>query len=160
MIEETAKIVAIEEGETWVETERQSSCSSCSVNKGCGTATLSKVLGKRRNRVRVINKLGAEPGETVLIGIAEQALVKGSLAMYMVPLLGLLLGAMFGDFMAARLETVSEWPAVVGALAGLLLGFVWLRRFAEVARHDPRYQPVVLKRLGNGVPVLPLHFHK
>ncbi len=148
MIEETATIVAVEGDDTWIETERQSTCGSCAVNKGCGTATLAKVMGNRRTRVRVMNPIGAGVGERVVVGIEEKALLKGSLAVYMVPLLGMMLGGVFGEFMAPRLQLGStELLAALGAILGLLLGLFWLRLFARQVRSDQRYQATVLKRV-------------
>lgn len=151
MIEETAIVVAVEGDETWVETERQTTCGSCSVNKGCGTATLAKVLGNKRNRVRVINTIGASVGERVVVGIEEAALLKGSLAVYLVPILGLLLGGIFGEFMAPRLHiSTVEWLGAAGAIGGLSLGLLWLRFFARQVSADGRYQAKVLKRVTQG----------
>ena len=80
MLEETAQVVRVTADGIWVETRRQSTCSSCAAEKGCGTATLSKVLGNRRTLVRVLADMPLEVGDRVVIGIREQALVRGSLA--------------------------------------------------------------------------------
>ena len=53
MIEENGRVVDVEDGYAWIETERRSTCGSCSANKGCGTATLAKVMGQApEQRVR------------------------------------------------------------------------------------------------------------
>ena len=109
MIEETAKIVELEGEFAWVETQRKSACGACAVNKGCGTATIAKVLGKKRTRVRAINRLNAKLGDEVVIGIQEQALVRGSIAVYAVPLVFLLLGGMLGEWLGQGSD--SEWRA-------------------------------------------------
>ena len=102
MIEETAQVVRVDGADVWVETRRRSTCSGCAAEKGCGTAALSKVLGNRRTLVRVLADMPLRVGDQVVIGIAEQALVRGSLAVYAVPLLLLLLGAVIGDMGAGR----------------------------------------------------------
>ena len=148
MIEETAQIVAVEGGATWVETARQSTCGSCAANKGCGTATLAKVMGNKRTRVRVLNPIGAGIGEQVVIGIEEGALLRGSLAVYLVPLLAMLAGGLIGEFLAGRLLLGSvEVLGFAGGVSGLLLGLLWLKVFARQAQADRRYQPVILKRV-------------
>ena len=87
--------------------------------------------------------------------------MKGSMAVYLVPLLGLLLGGLFGEFMAPRLQlTSSELLGAVGAIGGLLLGLFWLRLFARQARNDRRYQATVLKRVTAEVGISPVISHK
>jgi positive regulator of sigma E activity len=111
MIEERAEVVACEGRFAWVQTQRASTCGSCAANKGCGTATLAKVLGQRRTRVRVLNDARAVAGEQVVIGLSEQALVRGALAVYLVPLLGLLGGALFGAHLAGTVAGTRAGPA-------------------------------------------------
>lgn len=147
MIEETAMVVATEGEFAWVETQRQSACGSCSASKGCGTATLSKVLGQRRTRVRALNRANAETGDTVLIGIQENALVRGSLAMYAMPLVLMLGAALVGHGLGQTFGRDPEGMSMLFGLLGLGAGFLWLRRFSRRVSDDPRYQPVILRRL-------------
>ncbi|MGA7801176.1 MAG: SoxR reducing system RseC family protein [Gammaproteobacteria bacterium] len=149
MIEESARVVALDGEFAWVETERKSACGSCAANKGCGTAALAKVLGQRRTRVRALNRPGAAVGDEVLIGLDERALVRGSLAVYAVPLLALLAGALFGQYMAVQLGLADvEGTTVLAGLAGLGVGLLWLRGFGRRIQRDGRYQPVILRRAG------------
>jgi sigma-E factor negative regulatory protein RseC len=147
MLEETAQVVRINGNEVWVETQRRSSCSSCSAEKGCGTATLSKVLGNRRNVVRVLSAMPLRVGDQVVIGIREQALVRGSLAVYAVPILLLLLGGLIGELGAEQfIWENAEFASVTLGISGLIAGLVWLKRFTRRIRNDPNFQPVVLRR--------------
>jgi sigma-E factor negative regulatory protein RseC len=147
MLEETAQVVRIKGGEVWVETQRRSSCSSCSAEKGCGTATLSKVLGNRRNVVRVLSTVPLRVGDQVVIGIREQALVRGSLAVYAVPILLLLLGGLIGELGAEqRIWENAEFASVTLGLSGLIVGLFWLKRFTRQIQNDPNFQPLVLRR--------------
>ena len=89
MIEENGQVVEVQGEFAWVEHERTSTCGSCSVRKGCGTSAIARVLGQRRVRLRVLNRINAAVGDQVVVGIAEQGLLRGSLAVYAMPLLGL-----------------------------------------------------------------------
>ncbi len=146
MIEESGQVVSVEGEFAWVETQRQSTCGSCAANKGCGTAALSKVLGQKRSRVRAINRAGAHPGDTVTVGIQEDALVRGSLAMYAAPLLTLLGGGLLGQFLQ-RGYGGGEGLIILCGLMGLFVGLLWLRAFSRRAQSDPRYQPVILRKV-------------
>jgi len=150
MLEETAQVVHIDGDEIWVETQRRSTCASCAAEKGCGTATLAKVLGKRRTRVRVLSNpsLGLIVGDQVVIGIREQALVRGSLAVYAVPVLLLLLGGFIGELGAQRfLWDNAELASVILGITGLAAGLFWLRHFTRRIEYDDKYQPLVLRKL-------------
>lgn len=156
MIEETARIVALEGDMVWAETQRKSTCGSCSANKGCGTATLAKVLGQRRTRIKALNTLAVQVDDEVVIGLQEDALLRGSLALYAVPLLAMLLGAFFGDALNSRLElTQNEVMSILFGLGGLVGGLAWVRRYAAKISKDERYQPVVLRRVSDSA--LPIY---
>lgn len=150
MIEEHAQVIALEDDDVWVQTQRRSACGQCAANKGCGTATLSKVLGNKRSRVRALNPRATPVavGDEVIIGINEQALVRGSLAVYTVPLLSLFVFGFLGQILSAQLLMTNHdiLPIVLG-LSGLLLGFFWVRRFTRGIAKDARYQPVLLRRV-------------
>lgn len=142
MIEERAQVSSVHDDQVWVETERQSTCGACAANKGCGTAVLGKVFGARQMRVQVRSQIPLQVGDEVVIGIDENALVKGSLAVYVVPLLMMFLGALCGSWL-----TGSEHFSVVMGLGGLLIGFAWLRVFGLRIRGDSHFQPVVVRLL-------------
>jgi sigma-E factor negative regulatory protein RseC len=149
MIEERATVVEVGPGVAWVQTERRTACDSCRVNKGCGTGVIAKMVGRRSSVVRALDPVGARPGELVIIGIGEDAILRGSSAVYLVPLLamfgaGIAGGAVLSPFAASG----AEWPGIVCALAGLCGGLWWLKRYAEAVRNDARFQPVVLRRHG------------
>lgn len=156
MIEEGARVVEVQDDFAWVETQRKTTCGGCSVNKGCGTAVLAKVLGVRRSRIKVLNTLAAKAGDEVVIGLHEDAMVRGSLAVYAVPLLAMLILALFGEAFNARLQiTQTEGMTILFGLVGLAGGFVWLRGYAASISKDTRYQPVILRRAAT--PLMQLH---
>ena len=146
MIEESARVIRVEDGYAWVETQRKSACGSCAANKGCGTSVLAKVLGRRRTYVRVLNPVDAKLGDDVVVGLGEQAFVKGSLAVYTLPLLTLLVGALVGEWLGGLYQW-GDPAAVAGGLLGLAAGFAWLWLFARRIGGDSRYQPVILRRV-------------
>jgi sigma-E factor negative regulatory protein RseC len=150
MIEEAALVVATEGEEAWVETSRRSSCGSCEA-KGCGTGALSQVLGRRSQRLRVQNPIAAAPGEAVVLGISESALLKGSLAVYLVPLLALLAGGLLGEVMAPQLGLPKEGMSILVALIALACSFLWLRRFNRRVASDVRFNAVILRRADHPV---------
>ncbi len=149
MIEESATVVAVDGNFAWVESERASSCDSCAANKGCGTATLQKVMGQKRTQLKAINRAEAQVGERVVIGLQEQALLKGSLYAYILPLLLLFVAA----FVFEQLFS-SEGITILAGLGGLLLGFVLLKYLSKQLAEDERFQAVILRRENQAVKVM------
>ncbi len=148
MIEETAVIIQNQGEYALVEAQRQSACGQCKVNKGCGTSVLARVVGQKTTRMRVLNPLQAREGETVVIGLHESAMLTGSLAVYLLPLLCLLLFAITGKIVAEQLMIPAvEITSIIFAILGMFVAILWLRLFTRRIANDSRYQPVILERL-------------
>ncbi|MBL8251855.1 MAG: SoxR reducing system RseC family protein [Candidatus Competibacter sp.] len=143
MIEERARVTAAESGYAWLEIRRQTACGGCQSGGGCGTAALAKVWGGKTVRVRALSALALQPGDEVVVGLAEGVLVRGALLVYLLPVILLLFGAMLGR---AAFGSAGEEPVVLSGLVGLGLGFLTARALARRFRDDSRYQPVVLRR--------------
>jgi len=148
MIEENGQVVRVEvDGMVWVETRRPSACGACSDRQGCGTSVLASVLGQRQAPVRVINSIGAVAGDQVVIGVSESGLLRGSLALYAVPLAGLFIGALAAHYVGdGWTHRYADLWDLLGAAAGFTAELAWLRRFSSVTGRDERYQPVILRR--------------
>ncbi|WP_260293913.1 SoxR reducing system RseC family protein [Sedimenticola hydrogenitrophicus] len=150
MIEERAIVTATHGQFAQVETQRATSCGSCEAKGACGTSVLAKVFGNRRTVVEVLNPIGATPGERVIVGLDESALTRASFFFYIVPLLALLGGGVLGQWFAEQIGFVSTEPlSIISGLLGLLIGLVWLRRFAFRTRGSSAYQAVILRRAGS-----------
>ncbi len=121
MITERGRVIAVRDGQAWVQTIRQGACQSCSARAACGQRALASVSGGRANQVLVANTLDAQVGDEVSVAIAEQALLQASLLVYALPLLLMVVGAIAGHQLAPALDAY----AMAGAAAGLGLGF-WL----------------------------------
>ncbi len=152
-VEETARVVAVEGRWAWVEAERQSACGQCAARAGCGTAALGKVLGRKVNRVRALNPIGARPGERVAVGVRGTFLVRASVLLYGLPLLAMLALPLA----VSALWGVGEGGQILAALAGLAWGLLWVRRRSR--RQDAAWQAVILRRLDGPESSVPVIFH-
>ena len=143
MIEETGKVVAVEENTLWVETIRKASCDSCAAQKGCGHSMLAK-LGDGKNHVRVLNPSSDKPpfaiGDDVIIGVPEDVVVIGSMIAYLLPLICLVMFSVAGQLLLG-----SEGYTILFGMFGLALGFVVVRWHFLVKRDDARFQPSVIR---------------
>jgi sigma-E factor negative regulatory protein RseC len=140
-------VVACEEGFAIVETQAQAACGGCQAKSGCSTSVISGLFRRRRNRLKVLNPIQAVPGQQVIIGLQEQALVSISLVAYLLPLLSLLLGAIGLQEAAAQWQWHGgELASIIGGLSGLTLGLYLLKRFSHRHAYDPSYQAVILRQ--------------
>jgi sigma-E factor negative regulatory protein RseC len=143
VIEEQGRVVAVEPGAVWVETLRKSTCSSCSVKAGCGQGLLDQLgASGRRGYVRALSDLQLSVGDAVVIGVREDLLVRGSLLVYLLPLLGLFVAAVLAEQMS-----LSEPWVILSALCGFLLACCAVRWRSGITAGDPALQPVVLRAL-------------
>jgi sigma-E factor negative regulatory protein RseC len=150
MLIETGRVVAVESAGAalWVETIRKSTCGSCAANKGCGHGLLNRIADGRTGYVRVLSgRIAAGEcmiDDQVRISIPERVILRGSLMVYMLPLLCMLGGAMAINSLHPQ---PGELTAAVGAAGGLLLGFVLVRWHAWRHRQDRDLQPTLLEIL-------------
>jgi sigma-E factor negative regulatory protein RseC len=120
MIEETGRVLSIEEGFADVETIRTSSCTSCRARHGCGHHAIAQVSSANRMRMRAIDPLTVEVGQKVVVGIPEDTLLQASVWMYMIPLLGLVGGAVFPSLWGGG-SGIAVIMSIIGFVGGLLL---------------------------------------
>jgi sigma-E factor negative regulatory protein RseC len=144
MIFETGTVVSKNQDSLMVETIQQTTCDSCSAQKGCGHTALSKLTGTK-NEIRVL--LGdvcidsLRLGQSVTIGIPERIVVKGALMVYLVPVIGALTGAwMLGDE-GKTLE--QDLFSILGALIGLVCGGILVKMLVQKAQADVQSNPVL-----------------
>jgi sigma-E factor negative regulatory protein RseC len=145
VIEETAIVEACKGDLAVVDVQRAGGCSTCTTSAGCGHSAVAAYFARRTARVVVQNPLGARPGERVVVGIEEGAFVAASLALYIVPLGALILGAALGGDLAAR-TALGDLGAVAGGGAGLAAGLA-LARWIGNRRRFAGARATILRRL-------------
>lgn len=145
MIETEAVVVKIEHAVAYVQAERKSSCSGCS-ESSCGTSVLANFFGQKAPLYRASNEVGAKVGDRVVVGMNESALFKGTLLLYLFPLLLLFVGAVAGNALAVTAE-VKDGYSVAGAFIGLVAGFIGLKLLSSKMGLGRQFQPVILSRM-------------
>lgn len=144
MIEESVKILGIENNYLWVEGIQRSACHTCSARQGCGQSLLAKWAAQPvRLRVSLDGRDAStfEVGQDVTIGIAEHVMVRGSLLIYLLPLILLLLGVWAGERVFD-----NELGAMVCGLLALLGGGFLTGKLANATTHGSKLQAHLLDR--------------
>ncbi|HCS27921.1 MAG TPA: transcriptional regulator [Spongiibacteraceae bacterium] len=137
---ESGRVVAVDDDALWVETIRQSTCGSCSAQKGCGQGLLNKLGDGKRNHIRVLLG-GAAPArfkidDQVQFSVPDNVLLQAAALVYLLPLCSMLVG----------MGVAHEWfdsqkVAALGALAGFAIGFALVRLHAVINADNPKLQP-------------------
>ena len=140
MILETATVTAIESDALWVEAVQKSACETCTAQKGCGTAVLSKLTG-RTSRLRVLKSKDTAAsyrvGQQVTIAIPEDVVVLASVCAYLIPLGASLTGLW--------LMGPGDLSSVLGAILGLGIGGGLVSLYNARLRDNPRFNPVLFQ---------------
>ena len=146
MIEERAVILSLEsepsatDSTATLEIERKIACGLCGQTRGCGNSIWGKVFAHQSTAFKAQNRINAKVGDSVIVGINEKALLKSALLLYILPLATMLIGAI----LATQIQDKNVY-AMLGALAGLLLGFLWVKGHTMSSSYFKLQQPVILR---------------
>jgi len=146
MIEATATVIALEEDDLILQAETRSACGGCAVRQGCGTSVLAKTVGKKFTHFRVRNTVHANIGDQLVLGLPEDVLLVGSLAIYLLPLLALVLFSLVADFLLGGSVQSNDFLIALTGLSGLGLGVFVSRKYLTQAHMAARYTPVILRK--------------
>ncbi|MFO8070327.1 MAG: SoxR reducing system RseC family protein [Polyangia bacterium] len=124
-------------GRVRVTVARSEACHSCAARGAC------KTLGGQSRDVEltVENPIGAESGDRVRLSLPESAVVQASAVLYLLPALGLIGGAAAGWAAADSMGWPADPAAVIGCLAGLLLGLFISRLLGRAAERRSAFVP-------------------
>ena len=131
MIIEQAIVTRCDGSHIEVELNRQSACAHCDLSQGCGTGALGRLLGSRNRPLMIETNQMLNPGDHVVLGLSEAALVKSSLLVYGLPLIVMLL---FG--LVATLLVLPEWQVALVAVAGFIAGFKIASSMSKLLGND------------------------
>lgn len=145
MIEEEAVVTRVEGNRVAVEKERKSACSGCQ-QSSCASSVTSRLFEGKTVSLWASASGEFKPGDRVVIGLREDALVQGAFLIYVVPLAGLLAGALLGQFVADQTGLLdSDMLSALGGIGGMGLFFAGIRFSSFKLGTDA--SPVVLRKI-------------
>jgi len=147
VIEEKATVIDVVGQFAWIETQRKTTCGTCAAEKSCGSAVLQKVMAGKRTKLRVFSDIDVSVGESVIVGVPDNVLVKGSFAVYAAPLIVMFIALIIGASFCWLLEIeFSENLQILFSMSGLAGGFWWLSEYTKRIRNDVRFQARILRK--------------
>lgn len=147
MIEQQARVVKVKGDQLMLEAETHSSCNACDVKKGCGTSVLAKWVGRKFIHFNATNTVNANVGDQVVVGMAERALVSGSLVIYLWPLLGMIIFALASDVVLSQSMNYRDQLVALSSIAGFVLSLSLCRKYLAKDSFKEHLTPVVLRKV-------------
>ncbi|CAH0534369.1 Protein RseC [Vibrio stylophorae] len=142
MLKAIATVVAIQGRRITLQSAQQSSCGHCQHQSHCATGVVSKAIGGKVHQWQLESELSLQVGQQVELGLTERSLLHAAALVYLLPILGLFVGAIVGQWLFAH-----ELAAIAGGLL-VALGSLWLsRRLAQRWQQQLHYQPQILRIL-------------
>ncbi len=144
-MEELAQVIENDGDTALVQITRHSACSKC--DHKCGLAQNSSHESDQLE-IEVKNDAGADKGQLVSLEMNIQPLVKASLIVYLIPLIGLIGGYFFGIAAADNLGfQANEMTGIIGSLSFLILSFGIIRLIDNRLGIKKEYHPRITKIL-------------
>jgi sigma-E factor negative regulatory protein RseC len=147
MIEETARVVAIEGDQVKLIVDRQSACGQCARGSGCGTSLLTGWLNRRQVIVSLPNDADAKPGDMVVLGVRERSIQRGAMMLYATPLAGLLVGGVIGQEYGPNIGVSAELGSIFLGLFGTMATLLWIRQRSLRPDNERRPDVRILRKM-------------
>jgi len=107
---------------------------------------LSKWVGRKFTRFQAPNSVNASVGDEVVVGLAEEAMLKGSVFVYLLPLLAMIIFALLADSLISAEAASRDLLVLLSAVAGFALMLAFSRRVLSSRRNRIRLTPIVIRK--------------
>lgn len=122
-MDQDAIVTSVEGEHAFIEVGGAANCGRCHEAGGCQTSILGMLFSGKPRQFRIANRIGAVPGDHVLVRVAEGAALRATLLAYVLPVACLLLGAAVGTALDGG-SAYIDLSAALGALAGFGSGIL------------------------------------
>ncbi|MBZ0157236.1 MAG: SoxR reducing system RseC family protein [Alphaproteobacteria bacterium] len=137
-MEEIGVVREINGPKALVAVQKQSSCESCPGGKLCSS------MGGNEGRIEALNNAHARVGDTVRVVLKPYTYLKGTLLVYGIPSLLLIIGAVIGkEYLAPLLGMDPDGASALGGFGLFALGFLLMRLFTRKFEAKKEYMPVI-----------------
>lgn len=141
MLVETGRIVGVDDRSLWIETSMKTVCGSCAAKQSCGQGFLGRKL--EGNSYLKVSLGDRDPslfsiGDSLKIGVDEQVVVRGSLLIYILPLIALIIGATLGQ------SWFNEAGAILLGVIFMLTSGMAVKFVSQRLEADADFSPVII----------------
>lgn len=131
-----------------ISTSRRGVCDGCSDKSTC---SFDSALGKATPEIiTAINAISAKPGDSVEFDLTGHNELKFSLIVWVIPLIGLVIGAFIGSRFFNTLSVSHDTGTLIGLVLGFLVAFSLVVVFEKKVVSEKQALPLLLKIIKNG----------
>ena len=135
-----AAIVSYTKGEfAYLKTQGSSACGNCSSKSSCSSFSLFNFTPKAN--LKVPNTLDLKEGDQVIVGMAPEKLIVGTVLIYILPLLSLFVFAAIGKTIA------GEGASIIAGLGGFVVSLLFVRNLVSQQNVSKGFEPKLLKKV-------------
>ena len=116
----------------------QGGCGRCHEKGGCGGQQLTQMFCSGPRQYRVANDTDVRVGDRVTIAVPAGSIRKTANLAYILPLTAAIAGALIG------MQVSGDPGAMLGALVGLVIAFLYVKRKAARRVDDPAFHPHIV----------------
>ena len=153
MIEEQARVVAIDNDNITVTSNIKSACSGCQQVDNCGSGQVAKAFPQKKLSLTLTSSLPLKLGDNVMLGLNESALLQSAWQVYLWPLMGLLLASWFGQWLVNNDVFANELLAISLGVFGGFFGFMLARRQQIKSATCAKLAPKILRRENQNISI-------
>jgi sigma-E factor negative regulatory protein RseC len=144
MIEESARVVAIDGDSVTVESAIKSTCSSCQAQSDCGTGAISRAIAPKMQRLTVSTPMTVSVGQSVTIGVPEAGVLSASAWLYLLPLFMFIGCFSLASYLLPMIGLNHElWGILPSIIATVFMYRYTGKKLQRV--ESAKYRPVLLK---------------
>ena len=153
LMSRTGTILKTSGNHALVATTLRGVCDGCTDRSKCSvddpfTSASEELL----ENITALNPLNAQPGDHVEFDLPGHTELSLSVLIWIVPLLGLIAGAVLGAYTHQLLSMDRDSATLLGLVAGAAAAFAVVMRIDRKATDDERLTPVILKVLSSSSP--------
>ena len=141
MIENLAIVLERQGTKVRLSTASPTGCAKCDRGEGCGGGIFGKLIKRRLEGLLLDDpQLNLQAGQLVVLGLPSGVFLQATAAVYLLPLVGLLLFAFIASAIGGA-DALIALAGIAGLVLGALLGPKLRQRFI-----DKQLQPQLLRR--------------
>jgi sigma-E factor negative regulatory protein RseC len=162
MLTETGRVVGLDGESVWVETLRRSTCGTCAAQAGCGHGLVNAAMSQGSRALVEARRASSladdiELSDTVVLSLPERSFLTAAAALYGLPIVAAVIGALALQGLAlsagggagnpAPAAAHGDLWAAIGAVAGVAIGLGLVRWLSRKGLATGAYTPLVTARL-------------
>lgn len=151
MMEEMAKVLSNRtDGWVTVEVQVKNACNHCDNTESCGTSAVASAFSPKVQIFSIQSDKDYQAGQLLKLGLPESVILKAAALVYLLPLLGLFVGASLATLLLPYLlAEVSDLHIMPVALFGAVMAWLFAKKVAK--QMEISSQPVIISELGYSI---------